>query len=134
MSAAVDTALATTIATATNFATHVPGGCWNAVRPQGSQFPVCVYTLVSSLDGQSFSDSGVEFLDYDVRIIAPSNAQANVGAMLEAIYAKLERQSLSISGRTHMQTLRVRRLPVYSETVSGVSYVHRGMTFRIWVA
>lgn len=133
MSAAVDTALAAKIATVANIATLAPGGIHNSVRPQGSQFPCVVFQLVSSVDMQTFADGGVEWLEYDVKVIAPSAQQANVGALIESIHAVLERGALTITGKTHLQTLRTRRLPTLIQEVSGITYASRGGTYRVWV-
>lgn len=131
MSAAVDTALRTKLLTITDVATRAPGGIHNIVRPQGSAFPCIVYSMVGSSDSQTFGDSGVEFIDYDVKVIAPVSQQANVGALVDSIHALLERGALSISGKTHLQTLRQRRIPNDSETQGGVVYLHRGGTYRV---
>lgn len=133
MSAALDTALQAKILTAANFATHAPGGCHNLVRPQGSAFPVVVFSLVGGVDDHTFSGPGVEALNYDVRVIAPATAQANVGTLLEAIHDVLERQALAITGYTHLATLRQRRGPAYPENVGGVMHLHRVMTYTIWM-
>jgi hypothetical protein len=133
MNAAVDTALIAKIKTAANFATHAPGGCWMSVRPQGSSFPVVVVSPVSSIDYHSFSDGGFEVIDYDVKVIAPISAQANVGTLSDAIHTVLERQALTITGKSHLATLRLRRIPNFVETVSGVAYIHRGATYRVSV-
>lgn len=134
MSAAVDTAIATKLATVANIATIAPGGISNAVRPQGSQFPAVVFQLVSDMgSGQSYADGGVERLVYDVKVIAPVSQQANVGALVEAIHAVMERGALTITGKTHIQTLRQRRLPTMMQEVSGVVYITRGMTYEVCV-
>lgn len=133
MSAAVDTALRTKLLTIANVGTLAPGGIHNIVRPQGSSFPVIVYSMVGSSDSQTYADGGVEWIDYDVKVIAPVAQQANVGALVDAVHAVLERGALSISGKTHLQTLRQRRIPNYSETNGGVVYLHRGGTYRVWV-
>ncbi len=134
MSAAVDTALATKLATAANISTHAPGGIHNSVRPQGSQFPVVVFQLVSDMgSGQSYADGGVERLVYDIRVIAPSSQQANVGTLVEAIHAVIERGALTITGKTHIQTMRQRRLPTVMQEVSGVVYITRGATYEVCV-
>jgi hypothetical protein len=132
VSAAVDTALRNKILTTPSIATLAPGGVHNSMRPQGSLFPVVVFQLVSDLGGaQSFADGGVERLSYDVRVIAPLAQQATTGALVEAIHAVLERGALTISGRTHLQTLRQRRLPMMMQESGGVVYATRGATYEV---
>lgn len=134
MSAAVDTAIATKLASVSNIATLAPGGIHNSVRPQGSQWPCVVFQLVSDVgNAQSYADGGVERLWYDVKVIATSLTQANVGALVESIHAVLERGALTISGKDHLQTMRLRRLPTMMQEVSGVVYVTRGATYEVSV-
>lgn len=133
MSAAVDTAIRAKLTAITNIATLAPGGVHNIVRPQGSAFPVIVFAMVGSSDGQSFVDGGVEWIDYDVKCIAPVSEQANVATIVTAIHTALERVALTPSGVTHLQTLRQRRIPNYPETSGSIVYLHRGATYRVWV-
>lgn len=134
MSAAVDTAIRTKLAAITNVATLAPGGVWNAVRPQGSQFPVIVYQLVSDMgNAQTYADGGVERLVYDVRVIAPIDKQASVGGLVDSVHDALERVALSVTGKTHLATLRQRRLPVMMEVSGGVTYLTRGATYEVTV-
>lgn len=132
MSASVDTALATKLATVPNIATIAPGGIHNTLRPQGSPFPVVVFQLIDDLgNAQTYADGGVERLQYDVRVISTSRLQQNVGALVEAIHTVLERGALTISGRTHLQTLRTRRIPTMMQDKDGVVYITRGATYTI---
>lgn len=135
MSAAVDSAIAAKLATVTNIATLAPGGIHNIVRPQGSTFPVVVFSMLpGGGDRQSYGGAGVEGLQYDVKVIAPITQQANVGALIEAIHTVLERGALTITGYNHLATLRVRRIPNYAESSGGVQYLHRGGTYAVTVA
>ena len=134
MSHLVDAAIATKLATVSNISTLAPGGIHNSVRPQGSAFPCVVFQLVSDMGlAQTYADGGVERLVYDVKVIgtAANGGQVNVGALVESIHGVLERGALSITGKTHLQTLRVRRLPTFVQEVAGVSYVTRGASYEV---
>jgi len=135
MSSSVDTALMTKIATAANFATHAPGGVHNTIRPQGGLYPCVVFQLVADPgSGQSYADGGVEELWYDVVVIGTvaDGGQTNVGTLVEAIHAVLERGALTLGSGTHLQTMKLRRLPTRMETAGGVAYISRGYTYRVW--
>lgn len=131
---ALDDVIYTKLTGISNIATLAPGGVHNTVRKQGSSFPVIVFTRVGGLDEHAFGASGgFEWLDYDIKVIATSEKASGTGAILAAIHTALHRVALTPTGVTHMQTLRVRRIPDYVEVDASSTYIHRGMTYRFWI-
>lgn len=127
---AIDDALMTKLGAVSG----VTGGVHNTLRPQtGSSWPVIVFSVLGGEDTEAFDGSGPEFVDYDVKVIAPASEQTGVGAIVDAVNTALHRQALTVSGHVHMQTMRVRRLPTYPENSDGTVYIHRGATYRVWV-
>lgn len=132
---AVDSALMAVLEAIDNVETLAPGGVHNIARGQQGKWPAIVFNLSPSADDQPrFGGSdGIEKLSYDVKVIAPLDEQANVGALIESIHAALQGVPMTISGVDHLQTLRQRRIAPYPEQ-DGRTYIHRGATYEITIS
>lgn len=131
---ALDDAIQTALTGISGISSSAPGGVHNTLRAQGSSFPVIVYQRVSSFDNHTYSGHGIEEINYDVKVIATIDKANTVGAIVESVHTALNRVLLSVTGYNHMQTLRVSRIPRYSEVNATGSYIHDGATYRFWVA
>lgn len=113
-----------------------PGGAHNTLRDQRSAFPVIVFRLAPGSEDlpRYGARDGVEHLEYDVRVIAPRDLQAGVGAILANVHATLQGVAMTLPGLTHLQTMRRRRIPTYSESTTGTAYIHRGSTYTVSIS
>lgn len=130
---ALEAALKTKLSANGTISAQATGGVWNTIRAQGGAFPVVVFRMVSHQDGQTFSSDGVENATVDVKVICEDSASSMLGTIADAIHTALERQALTITGYSHLQTLRTGRI-AFPEVVDGVTYWHQGGTYKIWMA
>ncbi len=110
---------------ASPFNAAVGGRMWLMRAPQNSQYPFCVYSLVSNLPGHTFNTEYEELvLQFSIFDKAPDNSSRGVAVLMDAqskLWALYDFSQPSIAGYTTTIMRRARNM-VLNDPDTGVMH------------
>lgn len=102
------------------------------IAPSTSAFPYVIFSGPSGRTENTMGGSVGKSIDSNVWTVkgVSENSLADAETVQACIRSRLDKQTLSISGQNFM-ALYVETPIAYLETDAGVTYFHRGYTFRL---
>jgi hypothetical protein len=133
---AVDTAVLAVLKSDTALAALLPDGVWIGTAGRDSRRFVLVQQL-DHIDDAMFGGTAYERFVYLVRAFALATDAVVVSGGADRIHALLHRQPLSVTGYTHMGTLRIGHQgddPELDPVDTDLRFQHRGGQYEVFVS